>query len=430
MATINRQGKLISVPSTTIPHHSNPFLSIDRQTSQLQKELQVLLNAQGAGLFPKAPDSPGNSITPLSSAGQRTTSTNPVNQPLEDKLTLYDARVGLLDTMDELLTVREEERRVICAELQARREAIADVDAFKIKEKELQAAMRAVQGDPEAKRAENLKNLSYSLEKEMMEIEHKLAETKAYHQRVFREIMKLESSVDSKLSSYKWSIEALHKDILEYLQSPPLHPLWRPPRDQPNFYSLRPNRRTLDMAKEHWKLESAEIVKRRQGVEKDINAITEGVDVWRKITEGLTAYEKRIREQISLHEAAEGVEQTALANSIEHDMDNMIIILQDDLEIAREKNWTLLICSISAELETVELSRARFQGNIQHDEWPPTSDDSVPGDLLAESPCTEPVSSSHIGDAADHTIAPSSRPLVPDLIDTSDEELLFSPVRM
>ncbi|KAK2850673.1 hypothetical protein FQN49_005433, partial [Arthroderma sp. PD_2] len=128
------------------------------------------------------------------------------------------------------------------------------------------------------------------------------------------------------------------------------------------------------------------------------------------------------------------------------ELDATIQKLENDLQLAEEKNWTLLICGIGAELEAFVLAKAMFSStfsghdNAQDDDHGGTMIGEVPDDLLrsptpsrAGSPSPEIHQPAGTTDQAN--ICPKTPPLAKDkdgLPESEDDEpdpaWLLSPI--
>src|SRR5215471_16476124 len=122
LPSITRQ--LMPMPVDASVHFQDPFLYIDRQSRQLQRDFQILLDAQSAGLSagfsgPTQDDilSNGSSTpTPSLLSSPRSAVTIPVRQPLKKKIGLRSARRGILKSMNDILSIKEQELRIISSE--------------------------------------------------------------------------------------------------------------------------------------------------------------------------------------------------------------------------------------------------------------------------------------------------------------------------
>jgi hypothetical protein len=360
---------LAAVPLEASIAHIDPFVYIERQAKHLQQHIQNLLDAQSEGLQaslsdPRTDDvlSTGSSTPTVSVTGvPRTIPAIPVRQPPRKKIGLRAARKGILRSMNDLLRLREEEKRVVDLRMQERRAAIKDVDTFTGKRQGLEKTISDMQNDRNGKRTEELRQEARSLEHEIEETELKLTEMKARHRQLVREISRTENAVEAKLSSYKASLSMLESEVRRYLQHPPLAPLHSDlPEAGSSFYSLNPQRRTLEMVREHWRKEQAELRTRQRGVDLEIGALEEGGPVWQSVVSEVSNFEKRLKEHMhssimmsrSSSEPQDGTTvEHEQAKRIIRDMDDTTHRLEEKLDLAEDKDWKLLVCSIGAELE-------------------------------------------------------------------------------
>ncbi|KAL2216724.1 autophagy-related protein Atg28 [Thermoascus aurantiacus ATCC 26904] len=383
------------VPVEASIHHHEPLLYIERQARHIQRNLQVLLDAQSdgllAGLSGHHPDdafSNGSPTpTPSTVSHSRGAPTIPVRQPAKRKIGLRAARKGILKSMHELLNLKEEEKRILAAHLEERRNALKEVDAFVAKQHGLEETIAAIQSDRDSQRSKELKEEARSLEHEIKELEHRLYEMKARHRHVLNEISQVENSVEAKLSSYKASLAIHESKVRKYLENPPLQPL--PSMSKDSFYSLNPKRRTLDMARDHWRAEQSELRKRQRGVDLEIGALQEGSVVWQDVVSEVSGFEKRLREEMrrSVETQSQLLNPSeTIGNNIEEDraraiikdMDDTIARVEAKLTLAEEKDWKLLVCCIGAELEAFKEAKAMLLDmfNMSEDNIrpPPESD--------------------------------------------------------
>ncbi|KAL1961065.1 hypothetical protein VTO42DRAFT_4953 [Malbranchea cinnamomea] len=384
-------------------HHSDPFLYIDRQARQLQNDLQALLDAQSTGLAAGSQASGDDatstgSLTPTPSSHHGSQKSRgrpiPVRQPPEKKIGLRGARRGILKSMHELLSLREEEQQIIHRELSDRREALKTVDTFESKRNGLQKSIAEIQSDGSVARLEELKGQAKGLEEEIHELEVKLMEMKTRHRHMLSEISELQNSVDSRMSSYKESLSLLDADVKRYLKSPPVEPLPVAGDSPPNFYSLPSKRRTLEMAKEHWTGEQVELRKRKRKVDLEIKALKEGGAVWSKVISDVSAFEKSLAELMRQSmvvpssspsgKAQPDIDKTR-ADEVLSQLDETTTKLENMLKLAEENKWNLLICSIGAELEAFRQAKPLLLSILRSNEReePDISDNDVPPEFLS-----------------------------------------------
>ncbi|OJJ44581.1 hypothetical protein ASPZODRAFT_18159 [Penicilliopsis zonata CBS 506.65] len=368
------------VPARGAPKPDDRLLYIDRQAKYIQRHLQTLIDAQSEGLLaglggqnPEESVSNG-SLTPTSSerTGLQGPRTIPVRQPTRKKIGLRGAREGILRSMNELLSLREDEQDILSMRLDDREGALGEVDNLIGKRLGLQKSITDIQQSGEGQHTTELKQEARTLEAEIRELETKLLEMKVRHRQVLDEITVVENSVEANLSSYKASLALLDSNIRAYLQSPPVEPLTQNTKET-TFYSLPPKRRTLEMAKEHWQAEHKRLHKRREEVGLEIEALDEGGNLWKQVINQVSSFEKRLRaemytlmrDQSDLVEADDTSrrekEDQAKKNIIK-DLERTSHAVEEKLDHAEEKDWKLLICCIGAELEALREAREMLLG--------------------------------------------------------------------
>ncbi|EER45208.1 conserved hypothetical protein [Histoplasma capsulatum var. duboisii H88] len=363
------QERLAPFPPDVAVHHYDSFMHIERQSRQLQRDLQTLLDAQSTGLAaglsrPTGDDTTSNgSLTPTPTPTQlgsnpRNTITIPVRQPVQKKIGLRGARRGILKAMHALLSLKEEERRLIDSELKNRRLAVKEVETFVNKQSGLGNAIAEIQTNDGSLRAENLIREARTLETDIRDLESKLLQMKVRHRHVLNEVSQIQNSVDAQLSSYKASLALVQTDVNNYLRSPPIRPLVPPTATPPPFYALNPDRRTLEMAKEQWIMEQNELRSKRRKADLEIEALREGGGVWQKAVSDISSFEKLLqREMRSLQQGSQFRESRdeesniAKRRTVLDELDDTTSQLETSLQLAEQKSWNLLICCIGAELE-------------------------------------------------------------------------------
>lgn len=402
-------------------HQSNPFVVVDRQTTQLQRNLQQYLDAQSdglaTGLSQPADDALSSSSTPATStrSSVRFAASTPTPRPPRKKIGLNGARRGILQTMAELLRVKEEERWLLRLGLEERCRVLEDVDTFKSKMESLDNAVTEISGENQS-RIEGLSSETRMLENDIRELETKLLQMKARHRCLVDELRYSQNALDAKLSSYKESLEIVKSSANDYLRSPSVQPFVTNMSDPvPPFYTLNPNRRTLDMAKTQWETERRQMSESQRRVSAEMKALNEGGKVWYEAIAIVTKFESRLREQI--RQAGSTPLDSNGGNSglsIIKELDEAAAELDARLQLAEEKNWNLLLCCIGAELEA--FSQAR---ELLLDAFPQT-DKSAPSitDTAETHPSNGESLMSTLG--AGNSIATQMKVAPPELMETND----------
>lgn len=363
---------LSPMPVKSSNHHHDSLLHVERQTRYIQRNLQVLIDAQSDGLLaglagPQPDQASSEASTPSiipNDSRVRSPSTMPARQPTSKKITLRSAREGIFQSIYNLLKLREEEREIITSQSDERLNGLQDIEDFLSKRNGLEEAITTIHGDDESQRSKQLEEEAQHLQTDIHELETRLYEMKAKHRHLVNEISHINNSVDAKLSSYTESLSLLDTNIQNYLRDPPIQALSRRSGES-TFHSLNPKRRTLDMAREHWRTEQVSLRDRQQEVDAEIQALEEGGGIWKQAVHDVTGFEKRLRanmrhyvELTTTEAEAAPVDYTdELVKSIVEDLDKTTHRVESHLELAEGKDWKLLVCCIAAELEALREAR-------------------------------------------------------------------------
>ncbi|KAJ5543304.1 hypothetical protein N7535_005732 [Penicillium sp. DV-2018c] len=361
--------RLSPVPASASLYYRDPLLHVERQTKHIERNLQVLIDAQSEGLLSVLAGPQAHGASPTSSSTgirSRTPSMVPSRQPAPTKIGLRAAREGIFQSIYDLLKLREEEREILLTQTHERENALSDIQSFLSKKSALEEAITAINGDPESQRSKRLEEEARNLETDIHDLETRLYEMKAKHRHLVEEMSHINNSVDAKLSSYTESLSLLESDIRSYLREPPIQPLAQRPGES-TLHSLKPNRRTLDMAQEHWNTEMASLHSRQQKVDAEIIALEEGGGVWKQAVSDISGFEKRLqanmRHYVELGTPATGAvgptkdTKDELVQSILDDMERTTRRLESHQQLAQDKDWKLLVCCIAAELEALRQAR-------------------------------------------------------------------------
>lgn len=370
-----RDKGLSPVPATASIYHHDPLLYVERQSKHIQQNLQTLVDAQSEGLLSglaqqQPDDATDGSFTPTSSRAGRSRSpaTIPARQPVPKKIGLKAARQGIFQSIFDLLKLREEEREILLSQTDERDNALHEIQGFTSRRSGLEESISNIHNNRENQRAKHLQEEARTLETDIHELETRLYEMKARHRHIVGQISHIENSVEAKLSSYTESLSLLQKNIHTYLRDPPVQPLPQRNNSQSTFYTLNPKRRTLEMAKEHWRSEQEDIRERQGVVDAEIIALEEGGGVWKQAVAEISNFEKHLRTSMrryiqletqgpDLNDEDSTKSKGEVAAGVANDLDKVTRSLEAHLELSESKDWKLLICCLSAELEALRSAR-------------------------------------------------------------------------
>lgn len=289
-------------------------------------------------------------------------------QPIEKPISLRQARKGLKKSMQEFMRLKSEELSVLDGQFRERDEALRQAQALEDRKAALFKEAEAIKKEDRSVAAQDARREAQELERTIHELEDKLLEMKAQHRRLLDQAGQLESIVDSKLSSYDSSIAMTDMEIRKFLRNPSIQQGLPDPVTgavASGMYALRPERRTLEMAKEQWKSEQNSLMQRRRDVELEQRALQEGGQLWEEAVRRINAFERQLRMQMSNIAPPQLVANGA--PEPEHlltDLNNLIESLESDFSTAESKNWNLLVCALGAELEALRQGREILEGAL------------------------------------------------------------------
>ena len=351
--------------------HPDSLLTLSRQEAHLQSNIQNLLDAQSEGLLagfsgpPQEETSTTGSRTPTTDSGsrgfQKPQPVIPVRQPARRKVGLRGARRGIARAISELADLKSQEAQVLEDEVSQRDEVLYTVKAFEKKSAGLQGQIRNIESEDTSRQVNELKGEEKALDNEIHELETRLFEMKSRQRHLLREIDSLNNNVQSKLSSYKSALELAEKDIKEFLSRPPLQSTTNRKATAAGIWSLPRDRRTLEMAKEHYTDEHHALHSRLSAVEAEKTALEDGSLVWEEVMQEVNAVEKLLREEMQRIQTPDPLletnsDQQPAAEGMKKILQTMAKArarIENKLEVAETKNWRLLVCCIGAELEAM-----------------------------------------------------------------------------
>lgn len=234
---------------------------LQRRERALQQELQMLLNAQAAGLLAglgREHLTTGTDYGPSSDSGleygmrssrSNTPSTEsmlshslrlsndrppareatvPVRQPRPKRLGLQSARVGIAQNITLLSDLKIEEDTLLEAAVLARRRALDHLHRLSERRSHIVREIEILETDKEEPLARELGTLQtrYStLNQEIVETEQKLVLLKHRKRALENELGIVRSKRESGLSGYRGALKEVDEELTAVLRRPPLQPL-------------------------------------------------------------------------------------------------------------------------------------------------------------------------------------------------------------
>ncbi|KAK4236670.1 hypothetical protein C8A03DRAFT_16721 [Achaetomium macrosporum] len=388
------------------------WLNLQRRERALQKDLQHLLDAQSTGLAanldPQQQQPPTSSLPSDSSSSStrrkhvafdpttNTTTTSsgtlvPVRQPRPPKpLGLRAARAGLARTIALLADLKAEEDAQLTSALSTRKQALSQLRRLSARREGIAEELRVLESEEGDEGQQSLGRELRELEGEreavageIAELEERLAGLKKRQKWLDGRVEEVRSRREAGLSSYKGALKEVEGRIAGLLARPAVRPLdvelfsqsgvaEGDPGESPGgveFLHLRPERRTVEMARDWWEGEVRILERRKAKVDKERAALEQGVEVWKETVKLVSEFEAGLRREMSgggdVGETGNGKGKGRESDSASPEppppdqamyalLDKMRVVmasLEERLHIAEEKGWNLLICAIGAELE-------------------------------------------------------------------------------
>jgi len=401
--------------------------NLQRRERTLQKELQVLLDAQSAGLAanlgpgeassarsdisdagtsvrtPRSTDSPARRSRITFEEPTHTTPSGaliPVRQPRKKPIGLRGARAGLDKNITLLADLKAEEDASLTAALSTRKKALLQLRKLSARREGITQELRALDAEEEEPLARELRDLGEerdSITSEIAELEERLIGLRNRRRWLNGRIEDVGNRREAGLSGYKGALKEVEGQVSALLSKPPIRPLdvgafasftavaaedGSQVGDTPKqssggaeFLRLRPQRRTLEMARDWWESEVDLLERRKEAVDRERVALEKGVEVWRRAVRLVTDFEADLRREMgtSLVLPTNSTESASPSSSAGQAMQaqygkmgTVIDGLEELLHLSEDKGWNLLICAIAAELaafkEAQQMLREALRG--------------------------------------------------------------------
>ncbi|KAI1100297.1 hypothetical protein F4804DRAFT_49229 [Jackrogersella minutella] len=362
------------------------FKTLQRREHQMQKELQKLLDAQGAAL---ERDLQGEDAGKASSEGSRrelspdsaTSSTHPklssdtvvpVRQPKRKSMSKRQARIGIARTVTMLADLKNEEDAYIASALAKRKTALSRLRNLSSQHKSITAEMKALEEDnelPIKTEIANMEEQHRAVSANIETLEEKLRVLKRTKADLERRIGEAKSTRDSSLSGYKGALKQCDQGIAELMKYPGIQvlevehikgqegedfaALMSKHMSGLEFLSLRPERRTIEMARDWWEGEVAVLEQRQATVNRERVALEEGSEIWQQVLTLLVDFETRLNESlqdvVKQRNFASGNPDSILLDQYKA-LKKTLRELRKLEEYVETQGWNLLIAAIGAEL--------------------------------------------------------------------------------
>lgn len=334
-----------------------------RREGQLEDELHKLLDAQSDALLSGVGS--GEPMEDMSSNGSQRSadhtpqSISPSRNPSISQLDLVSVRQAIYRAVRELSNVKGEEEALVKASLKGTETTVLKLESWDNKRTDLQKEIDTIQRQEIEGRTQTLQNEADKLQDEITEMEQQLNRMRQQHTNLLEQISQIENSVQSRLSTYTTSLNILEEDIQKWLKRPSPSSSSRSKSGQEaDFYSLPANRRTLEMAHDHWINQHTSLDRQRKGIRREKRALEQGALVWKEVVTEISSFERTLQREMSSRNAQKSPDTMSHLLAA---MDDVITMVESKLEFATKKKWNLLIACIGAELEAFRQGRDILQ---------------------------------------------------------------------
>lgn len=323
----------------------------------------------------------------------------PVRQPKPKPLSLYDVRNAIARSLSMLADLKAEETQYILESRQARLAAIAKANKLATQHKTIASELKAMETDNDSPLQVEIRSMDSEYKHvcvDIEEFEQKLRLLKQRKTELERRMEEARSERESGLSGYRGALKGTERSIGDMMKRPGVRVLdidgglldsslpvsgeadrmegTETEEDDTqaglverrltgqDFMQLRPERRTLAMAKEWWLGEIALLTQRQSAVDREVKALHEGIEVWADVVSEISGYEMRLVDAITnLMDARLPDANLSLAESLRRrdeklfrsqysDLTHTTRQIEGFLNHAESKGYNLLIAAIGGEL--------------------------------------------------------------------------------
>lgn len=379
------KNRVVAPPETTTNSTRrgiDPLLLLARREKGIHRNLQQLLDAQSTGLLHGfgggGGGSDAGSNTPTTRSVNGTHRTNgrgitPVRQPKPVKpLGLRGARRGLLKEMEQLVLVKDEESQLLADEIEVRQGVLSRIHTWEERITGAQGKLRVFEDLGEDEGLKGLKREESAIDNEIAEMEERLLLLKTRKRMLGERITEGVNKREAEMSSYRGALKEAEGEVREFLRRTPL------PIESSSgggIEKMPTNHKTLVLARDYFTQQIEGLEGRKEEVEKEKEASTQGVRLWRESCARVVQFEDALRVVIS-SQTSGNAEPAVLKMQIER-MGDVIKGLEDVSREAEGKGWNLLVCAVGAEVEAFRQGKGILMGALGFEEEEVVNDEPV-----------------------------------------------------
>ncbi|KAI0449657.1 hypothetical protein F5B21DRAFT_493578 [Xylaria acuta] len=377
------------------------FKLIERRERQMQLELQQLLDAQDYALEKHlANTTPDDDSTPRTGASVSGTPNGhviPVRQPKKRHLSKMEARLGISRCMSQLSDLKNEEEAYIATALGERKAALSRLRNLSTKRNSIVAEMKAIESDRDQPLKNDIRKMEHQHRtacEDILKLEERLRDLKRTKTKLESRIAEAKSARDSELSGYRGALNECDKrigDIMNYPEVSVLEVEGLMAQDADlrvlvgqhisgfEFLSLRPERRTIPMAKDWWEGEVQVLELRKVAVDKERAALDEGTQLWQDMLGHLEEHDRYLKstfDAISDYSSAKQQPQSTKFNDLGEILKRQYAMckemtrdLEELYEYTEAQGWKLLVTALGAEINYFHGLKAQLGDTLRFVGW-------------------------------------------------------------
>ena len=349
-----------------VPERSTP---VDDRQSELEADLQFLLDAQAEGLVQGweggVPDDHTSTGSTTPTAQSVRSGSTRRKARVRKKPGLRSARKGIYNSILALSAVKETQLQEIDTGVHEKEDTLSRIDEWVQKRQGLEAASRHVNESEDAVRSQRLRQEANVLQEEISVVELQLSDMRARQRKLLRTAEIALQSVQAKLASYTSSMSLLEAEVQAFLATRPAESdeISRPQETHTSMWKLPAKQRTLDIAREQWTSDRNTILEQRSSIEQEKAALDAGAAVWKDVVTHVADFEKRMR--VSMADLSKRPPfsdgNSERLRELLNNLDTVLEHLQTQHKFAEARDWRLLIAAIGAELEALRQGRQILQ---------------------------------------------------------------------
>ena len=284
----------------------------------------------------------------------------PSRQPSSQSIALNEARQGITSTMIELAKVKHQECDSLTKDLEAVESHLGQIKAWRLRQLQLEEQLDSLKAFPPRSDADALRDERQSLQQRIDAMMATVNGLKSQQRTIDARLSQLENAAESKSSSYRTSLSILNSEVDKFLRDPPEFSLMVESEVEP-LLDLPKSRRTLGLAEEYLKALQTTETRHIDDARREELALENGARTWSEAVGEVAGFEAQLKKEIgNLGQRVRSGNPGAASDALneEGNMRKILAIMHEVLERletafqeADSNGWTLLVCSIGAELE-------------------------------------------------------------------------------